>query len=158
MAAGAAGLVASAAPVPLDWHLCLPNLGCSLYCAGVSAVPPSPPAGQERSRGIPEAGPRINGLAYAALVTGILSIVLSLILIGLPGLLLGPGAAIMGYISRRRVAASLGTLGGSGVALAGLILGIIGFGVGVAFLVIAFLVAGLFQCGGPGPHQPGLRC
>lgn len=64
----------------------------------------------------------------------------------------------MGYISRRRVAASLGTLGGSGVALAGLILGIIGFGAGVAILVFAFLVSYLFQCGGAGPHQPGLRC
>jgi hypothetical protein len=24
--------------------------------------------------------------------------------------------------------------------------------------VFAFLVVGLFQCGGPGPHQPGLQC
>ena len=120
----------------------------------MSALPPSPLDGQERGA---KAGPSIDGLAYAALVTGILSIVLSPILLG-SGILLGPGAAIMGYISRRRVAASLGTRGGSGVALAGLILGIIGFGAGVAILVFAFLVSYLFQCGGAGPHQPGLRC
>ena len=75
-----------------------------------------------------DAGRRIDGLAYAALITGILSLVLSLVLLGIPGLLLGPVAAIMGFISRRRIAASLGTLGGGGVALAGLILGVIGFG------------------------------
>jgi hypothetical protein len=105
-----------------------------------------------------DAGRRIDALAYAALVTGILSLVLSVIFVGLPGLLLGPGAAIMGFISRRRIAASSGTLLGSGVALAGLILGVIGFGASIALLVFAFLVVGLFQCGGAGPHQPGLRC
>jgi sugar phosphate permease len=87
-----------------------------------------------------------------------LSLVFSVILLGLPGLLLGPGAAIMGFISRRRVAASLGTLGGGGVALAGLILGFIGFVASVAVLVLAFVVVGLFQCGPTGAQQPGLRC
>lgn len=132
----------------------------ALYSAAVSdAPPPLPPGGHEQRPGIAGASPRIDGLANAALVTGILSLVLSVILIGLPGLLLGPGAAIMGFISRRRVAASRGTLRGGGVALAGLILGIIGFGAGVAILVFAFWVAGLFQCGpADAVHQPGLRC
>jgi len=122
------------------------------------ALPPPPSDGQERSPGNAVAGRRVDGLAYAALVTGILSLVLSVVLLGIPGLLLGPGAAIMGFISRRRIAASPGTLGGGGVALAGLILGVIGFAASIALLVLAFLVVGLFQCGGPGPHQPGLRC
>ena len=122
-------------------------------------APPPLPGDHERGPGIEDASPRIDGLAYAALVTGILSLVLSVILMGLPGLLLGPGAAIMGFISRRRVAASRGTLRGGDVALAGLILGIIGFGAGVAILVFAFWVAGLFQCGPANTvHQPGLRC
>jgi len=122
------------------------------------ALPPPPPGGQERRPGIADAGPRIDGLAYAALVTGILSLVLSVVLIGLPGLLLGAGAAIMGFISRRRIAASFGTLGGGGFALAGLVIGVIGFVASIAFLVFAFLVVGFFQCGPADAHQPGLRC
>jgi uncharacterized membrane protein HdeD (DUF308 family) len=87
-----------------------------------------------------------------------LSLVFSVILLG-SGLLLGPVAAIMGFISRRRVASSLGTLHGGDVALAGLILGIIGFGASIAILVFAFFVAGLFQCGPADaqPSAPGCR-
>jgi hypothetical protein len=131
----------------------------ALCSAAVSDALPPPPLGeQKRSPGIADTGRRIDGLAYASLVTGILSLALSVVLLGIPGLVLGPGAAIMGLISRRRIAASLGTLGGGGVALAGLILGVIGFGASIALLVFAFLVVGLFQCGAAGPRQPGLRC
>jgi hypothetical protein len=84
----------------------------------------------------------VDGLAYAALVTGILSLVFSVMVLGLPGLVLGPAAAIMGFISRRRVAASFGTLGGGRVARAGLIFGIVGFGVNVAWLLFIELVLG----------------
>lgn len=123
------------------------------------AAPPPPPRGHERRPEIAGASSRIDGLAYAALVIGILSLVLSVIFIGLPGLLLGPVAAIMGFISRRRIKASAGTLRGGDVALIGLILGIIGFAVGGAILVFAFWVVGLFQCGPAGTvHQPGLQC
>ena len=122
-------------------------------------LPPLLPGGHDRTPGIADGSPRIDSLAYAALATSIVSLVLSVIFIGLPGLVLGPAAAIMGFISRRRVAASSGMLGGDGVALAGLILGIIGFAGGVAILVFATWVAGLFQCGPPDTvHQPGLQC
>jgi len=132
----------------------------ALYSAAVGdALPPPPTHGYEPT-GVVDVNPRKKeSLAYAALVIGILSLVLSVICIGLPGLLLGPAAAIMGFISRRRVAASGGTLRGGDVALAGLILGIVGFCTGVAILVLAFWIAGLFQCGPPGTvHQPGLQC
>jgi hypothetical protein len=47
----------------------------------------------------------------------------------------------MGFISRQRVAASGGSVGGGGLALAGLILGIVGFiasaGWAIAYLAIA---------------------
>ena len=131
-----------------------------LFPAAVSDAPaPPPPGGHEQSPGIAGASPRVDGLAYAALVTGILSLVLSVIFIGLPGLLLGPVAAIMGFISRRRVKASPGTLRGGDIALIGLILGVIGFAVGAAIVVFAFWVVGLFQCGPAGTvHQPGLQC
>jgi hypothetical protein len=123
------------------------------------ALPSPPPGGHDRRPGIADGSRRIDGLAYAALVTGIVSLVLSVILIGLPGLVLGPAAAIMGYISRRRVAASRGMLGGGSIALAGLILGVIGFGAGIAILVFAFWVVALFQCGPADTvHQPGLQC
>jgi hypothetical protein len=71
------------------------------------------------------AGARTDGLAIGALIAGILSIVCFWPLC--LGILLGPAAAIMGFISRQRVAASGGSVGGGGLALAGLILGIVGF-------------------------------
>ena len=67
---------------------------------------------------------RTDGLAIASLVIGVLSLVCSFICLGV---LLGPTAAIMGFISRQRVASSGGTLGGGTLAVVGLILGIIGF-------------------------------
>ena len=85
---------------------------------------PPPPSGYT-PMGVAAAGPRTDGLAIGSLITGILSLVCFW-----PfclGILLGPAAAIMGFISRQRVAASGGTVGGGGLALAGLILGILGF-------------------------------
>lgn len=71
------------------------------------------------------AAKRTDGLAIGSLITGILSLVCFW-----PfclGILLGPAAAIMGFISRQRVSASGGTVGGAGLGLAGLILGVVGF-------------------------------
>jgi Domain of unknown function (DUF4190) len=81
------------------------------------------------------AAQRTDGLAIASLVIGILSIVCS---IGCLGIVLGPTAAIMGFISRQRIATSGGMVGGGTMALAGLILGVIGFvaGVGAFFFYI----------------------
>jgi hypothetical protein len=56
-------------------------------------------------------------LAIASLVCGILSIILCL------GLLAGIPAIICGHMARGRIARSGGALGGSGLALAGLIMG-----------------------------------
>lgn len=57
-------------------------------------------------------------------------------------MILGPAAAIMGFISRQRIASSGGTLGGGGLALAGLILGIVGFIASVIwFFVYIFIVS-----------------
>jgi hypothetical protein len=106
------------------------------------ALPPGPTLGQELRPGFAKARIRIDGLAYAALVTGVASLVFNLFVFGFPALLLGPGAAIMGFICRRRVANSLGTLGGGNVALAGLILGILSFVVSVAWLFLIVLVLG----------------
>jgi uncharacterized protein DUF4190 len=86
------------------------------------------------------AGPRTDGLAIGSLIVGILSLVCAA---GCLGVLLGPAAAVMGFISRQRVTASGGTVGGGGMAIAGLILGIIGFVLSVAafFIWVSLLVA-----------------
>jgi hypothetical protein len=92
------------------------------------APPPSgyvpPPPGGYAMAGAGVVGPRTDGLAIGALISGILAVVCFWICLGL---ILGPAAAIMGFISRQRIAASGGTVAGGGLALAGMILGIVGF-------------------------------
>ena len=97
-------------------------------------VPPPPGAYGSMSAGY--AAPRNDGLAIASLILGILSLVCTL---GCLGILLGPAAAIMGFISRQRIATSGGALGGGTMAVIGLVLGIIGFvaSVGWFFLLIS---------------------
>jgi hypothetical protein len=81
------------------------------------------------------AAPRTDGLAIASLIMGIVSLVCAVACLGV---VLGPAAAIMGFISRQRIASSGGMLGGGTLAVIGLVLGIIGFlaSVGWFFLVI----------------------
>lgn len=66
----------------------------------------------------PAIAPPNDGQATLALVLGIISCVCCPIL--------GPVALFIGNSSRQRVASSGGTLGGGGLATAGMILGIIG--------------------------------
>jgi hypothetical protein len=85
------------------------------------------------------AAPRTDGLAIAALIVGILSLVCSFICLGV---VLGPAAAIMGFISRQRIATSGGAVGGATLAVVGLVLGIIGFiaSVGWFFVIISGVI------------------
>ena len=104
---------------------------------GGGFVPPPPggyaltPAGY--------AAPRNDGLAVASLIVGILSLVCTLVCLGI---VLGPAAAIMGFISRQRIATSRGALGGGTLALIGLVLGVVGFvaSVGWFFLIITGVI------------------
>jgi hypothetical protein len=82
---------------------------------------------------------RTDGLAVAALIIGIVSITCSFVCLGI---LLGPTAAIMGFISRQRVSTSGGALGGGTMALIGLILGVIGFV--LSALALFWLLSGGF--------------
>ena len=82
---------------------------------------------------------RTDGLAIGSLITGILSLVCFW-----PfclGILLGPAAAIMGFISRQRVAASGGSVGGGGLAMAGMIVGVVGFLASAAWAIAYLLIA-----------------
>lgn len=83
--------------------------------------------------GVGYAGQRTDGLAIAALVIGILSLVCSL---GCLGVALGPTAAVMGYVSRQRIATSGGAVGGGTLALVGLILGVVGFVASVIWFIV----------------------
>jgi hypothetical protein len=84
------------------------------------------------------AAPRTDGLAIASFVLGIISILCSL---GCLGIVLGPTAAIMGFISRQRISTSGGTVGGGTLALIGLILGLLGFVASVAAFFYWIFVA-----------------
>lgn len=96
---------------------------------------PPPPSGYGSPYTGGYASQRTDGLAVASLIIGIVSIVCSIACLGI---ILGPTAAIMGFISRQRIATSGGSLGGGTLAIVGLILGIIGFvaGVGAFFFWI----------------------
>jgi len=103
---------------------------------GGGFVPPPPVAYTPGAMAY--AGTRNDGLAIASLISGIVGIACFFICLGV---VLGPAAAIMGFISRQRIAASGGTLGGGGMALAGLILGIVAFIVSVGwFFSFVYLI------------------
>src|ERR1700694_4995174 len=99
---------------------------------GSGYVPP-PMAGGYPGGGYAMA-PRTDGLAIASLVIGILAIVCSIACLGI---ILGPGAAIMAFISRQRISSSNNTIGGGSLALVGLILGLVGFLISVAWFFFA---------------------
>ena len=65
------------------------------------------PAGYPPAYGY--AAPRTDGLAIASLVVGIISLLCSFFCLGI---VLGPTAAIMGFISRQRVSTSGGAIRG----------------------------------------------
>ncbi|MGH7762573.1 MAG: DUF4190 domain-containing protein [Candidatus Dormibacteraceae bacterium] len=114
---------------------------------GGGFVPPPPGGYAPISAGY--AAPRNDGLAIASLIVGILSFVCTL---GCLGIVLGPAAAIMGFISRQRIATSGGALGGGTLAVIGLVLGVVGFvaSVGWLFVIISGLVTSQLH-GTPSP-------
>jgi len=90
-----------------------------------SSAPPQPPAAL-----------RTSGLAIASLVLGILSFGLW-ILAGLP-------AVICGHVSLSQIKKAAGTIGGRGLAIAGLITGYLGI---VGTVVIVLFSAAIYKMG-----------
>ena len=98
---------------------------------------------ERRAREAERERSHLDGPAVVALVLGVLSIATSVIVVGI---VLGPIAAILGYLSYRRIDSSAGKLRGRGLALAGLVLGIAGLA--ASFLLPAVLLFGATQTRG----------
>lgn len=81
-------------------------------------------AGQQQwgGGGAPPAGGRRNGLGTAALVLGVLALVLCWTIVG--GIVLGIAAIVLGVLGRSR--ARKGEASNGGMAVAGLVLGVLG--------------------------------
>lgn len=78
-----------------------------------------------------------NGLGIAALVLGILSLPAAF-LAGVPGIVLGPIAVVLGVLGLRRVKARRAD--NRGMAIAGLVTGILGLLLGILVLVFTVFV------------------
>ncbi|MHB8588006.1 MAG: DUF4190 domain-containing protein [Candidatus Dormibacteraceae bacterium] len=114
---------------------------------GGAYVPPPPGGYAPMSAGY--AASRNDGLAIASLVIGIISLACSVACLGI---VLGPTAAIMGFISRQRIASSGGVLGGGALATIGLVLGVIGFVASVGWFFL--LVSGAINSSSTGRPTP----
>src|SRR5262249_37559447 len=89
---------------------------------------------------------RNNGLAIASMVLGIVSLTIAVFAFFVSWI--GSGLALVfGYVANRRIAKSEGTLGGRGMAVAGIVLGWIGSALAIAIAVVVVLVA-IFGDGG----------
>jgi hypothetical protein len=94
--------------------------------------PPAPPAYGQQAGGYGyQSTPKTNGLAITSLVLGIAQIFICII-----GAIL---ALVFGYISRRQIDESGGTQGGRGMAIAGIILGWVGIGLGIVYIVVIII-------------------
>lgn len=83
---------------------------------------------------------KTNGLAVASLILGILNYVLCCFI-------LSPVALILGIIAKNQINNSAGFQKGDGMAIAGIILGIVGILIIIAFIVIIALNAAIFSQG-----------
>ena len=105
----------------------------------------APPGGSQIPQGgvqIPQGGyhapvasPGNSGLAIASMVTGIVGLLCLGALLGIP-------AVIMGHIARGQIAQSGGTIGGGGMAMAGLVCGYFAIGWTV-FWFLLIIVGGM---------------
>jgi hypothetical protein len=96
---------------------------------------PYAPQGYQPGYGQPGWGapPKTEGMAIGALVCGILGTLCGVI--GCFGLLIGPVGIVLGVVARRRIRESGGMTKGEGLALAGIVLGIIGTVASVGWLI-----------------------
>jgi hypothetical protein len=98
----------------------------------------------------PPAGPPTNGMAIGSLIASILGLTFFPTIGSIIGL-------VLGYTARNQIRDSAGTMGGEGLAMAGIILGWIGVGLTVigvclvfAFVVLGLSIPGITICAGLG--------
>lgn len=91
-----------------------------------------------------EGQPQTMGLAVASTVCGILAFFIPIV-----GFALAILGIVFGVKARSAIAASAGTLKGEGMALAGLVCGIVALGIGFLWLIILGMFAGIWSnwCG-----------
>jgi hypothetical protein len=95
--------------------------------------PPSyPPPPQQRAG-------RTEARAIWSLLTAIIGLALGLV-IGLPGLVLGPIAYFLGKSAISRIDSSTGELGGRGTAVAGWVMGVVAMAIGAVVTLVWFIV------------------
>jgi hypothetical protein len=92
--------------------------------------------------------PQNDGKAIASLVLGILS------LVGCFGALAGIPAIILGFLSRRDIARSGGTIGGDGLALGGIITGILSTLLSVGMIIFYVAIIGAAVASTPSYTPP----
>lgn len=102
------------------------------------AQPPvgyQPPPGYPPGYGQPQWGapPKNEGMAVGALVCGIIGTLCGVI--GCFGVVIGPVAIVLGVVARRRIRDNGGFTRGDGLALAGIVLGIIGTVASIGWLI-----------------------
>ncbi len=108
--------------------------------------PPYPPPQMPQAMFVPP--PQNDGKAIASLVLGILSIV------GCFGALAGIPAIILGFMSRRDIARSGGTMGGDGLALGGIITGILSTLLTVVTVIFYVAIIGAAVASAPSYTPP----
>lgn len=84
----------------------------------------------------PVGPPRRSPLALGALVAGVLGLLLTVLVGSVLGPVLGLGAIATGFVARRQITASAGTLSGRGMALSAIIVG----AVPVLLLVVSIIL------------------
>ena len=94
----------------------------------------------------PSAAPQNSGMAIASLIASILGLTLFPTIGSIIGL-------ILGYMARNQIRDSGGTIGGDGLARAGIIVGWIGIGlmaigicIGILFLILGLSIPGIAIC------------
>ncbi len=80
-----------------------------------------------------------NGMATAAMVLGIISIVLGFF--GLLGIITGIVAIILAVVAKNQIKADPSMAGSAGAAKGGLIMGIIGTAIGIIMIVLVMMAA-----------------
>lgn len=129
----------------------------SAYGAPAASGPYGPPSGAgpfgAPGYGAPVTTPAASGQALAALIVGIVSVVLPIPFLGV---LIGGAAVFLGIIALRRARA--GTGGGKGMAITGIVTGILG--ILLALATSMFLVAAMRAFDGYNPRSSGTpdRC